>query len=106
MTRLWWDNVDEGDQTVDEGLFLDMIVVGDGRGERLGGTRVCRSTGRVGRVVDFLDFDHGGGGGKRKGSSWEQSKIPQPMGERRGWCGCCGTDVWLAVRRRRCRCLA
>lgn len=29
--------------------------------------------------MDFLDFDHGGGGGsggKRKGSSWEQSKIP------------------------------
>lgn len=33
MSRLGWDNVDEGDETVDEGLFLDFIVVGDGRGE-------------------------------------------------------------------------
>ena len=26
MARLWWNNVDEGDKTVDEGLLLDVIV--------------------------------------------------------------------------------
>ena len=33
MSRLGWDNVDKGDETVDEGLFLDFVVVGDGRSE-------------------------------------------------------------------------
>jgi hypothetical protein len=61
MTRLRGDNVDEGDETVDEGLFLDFVVVGDGRGEGVGGSRVGRVTRCVRRVVDFLYFDHGGG---------------------------------------------
>lgn len=57
MTRLRGNNVDEGDETVDEGLLLE-VSVGNGRCERVGGARVARGTRHVGRVVDFLHFNH------------------------------------------------